>query len=213
MDYLATTISKPLEREYEAWIVHQIRQYFKGLAIPVSVFGVSPNDETTWPADEVIAAGSKIVGLQFKRPKLTMPCAPNDFSRLHWDLSSPPNQLQLLIGHSEIYYCLPTFINRLVQDEALGHCLFWRPDDGQDHQVWYDNRRPQVRTGHSRVCGAPRWGFFAEQFLRCHIGHILQGAFSEYMRSLEATDDHPADTAIQVLLLPTDPLNPNPIRE
>ena len=32
--------------------------------------------------------------------------------------------------HEEIFYCLPTFLNRDYRHQALHHCLFWRPEKG-----------------------------------------------------------------------------------
>lgn len=205
MDYLARRISYPLEREYEAWIIHQIEHYFRGLGVPVSIFAVSPTDEKTWPADEVVDVNGKIVGLQFKKPQLTIPCAPNDFTRLHWDFS--PQQLQRVVVHAEIFFCLPTFMNRDVRDEALRQCLFWRPPDATDHRAWYENTNPQVKTQHVRICDAPRWGLFVEQFIRCQIGRKLERMrFSSYMRSLllTPTEDREQESTIQMLLLKTE---------
>jgi hypothetical protein len=204
-DYLARHISYPLEREYEAWIMQQIDDYFGALGIPVDVFAVSPADEETWPTDEVVGYDGKIVGLQFKKPRLAHP--PTDFSRLHWDFSSPATQLPRLIAHPEIFYCLPTFMNRRFRREALTHCVFWRPTDASDHRAWYENNSPKVKTKHSRICDAPRWGFFVEQFVSCKIGRPLKGQpFSSYLRSLDIDrDERPPNAGdratLHVLLL------------
>ena len=69
--FLETTISKPQEREYEAWIVQGIEEYFERLgAAAYAIWAVSPHDEAHWPADEALAMGCKLVGLQFKQAKL-----------------------------------------------------------------------------------------------------------------------------------------------
>lgn len=208
MDYLAKRISFPLEREYEAWIVHQIDRYFRRLSVSVITFAVSPDDESTWPADEVVDVQGKIVGLQFKRPTLsprTTHSSPNEFSRLLWDFSKPHRQLQRVVANAEIFYCLPTFMNRDVRPYALHHCLFWRPDDESDHRAWYENTNSSVSTKYTKICDAPRWGLFAERFIRCTIGRSLGGQpFSTYMRSLRPDLSAPADgagTTIQVLVL------------
>lgn len=203
MDYLGKRITYPLEREYEAWIIHQIERYFRRLHIPADVFAVSPTDEETWPGDEVVGVNDKIVGLQFKKPQLASHNAPNDFTRLYWNLSRPPQQLQRMVTHAEIFFCLPTFMNRDVRNEALNHCLFWRPPDATYHQAWYDNANPQVKTQHRKICDAPRWGLFVEQFIRCQVGQKLDGMrFSSYMRSLQLMPpDSEKETTIQILLL------------
>src|SRR5437867_3807071 len=146
-----------------------MERYFRGLSIPVDIFAVSPKDEKTWPADELVDMNGKIIGLQVKRPLLGSLEAANDFSRVHWDFSSPKEQLQRVVDHPELFYCLPTFMNRNVRDEALQHCLFWRPWDVSDHHAWYDNPHSQVKTKHAKICDVPHWGFFVEQFLACKI--------------------------------------------
>lgn len=186
MDYLQRRFGLPLEREYEAWIVRQIEAYFKVLGIEIVVFAVSPEDEKTWPADEVVAHKGKLVGLQFKRAHLSSPSAtPNNFPGLFWDLSSPTGQLQLVANHTEIFYCLPTFVNREVRPRALHHCLFWRPDDDSHKQAWYCNHDPRVRTKHNCIADAKRWGRFVELFLECNVGRKLaELAFVDYMRQI-----------------------------
>lgn len=209
LDYLAKHISYPLEREYEAWIMQQIDDYFAAFGIAVDLFAVSPADEETWPADEVVGYQGKIVGLQFKKPRLA-PSPPVDFSRLHWDFAQPPHQLARVISHPEIFYCLPTFMNRRLRGKALTHCLFWRPTDASDHRAWYENNSPKVKTQHWKISDAARWGFFVEQFISCKIGRRLKGQrFSDYMRSLELEQGERSPnagerTTLHVLLLRTE---------
>ena len=69
----------PLEREYEGWIVEQIEQYFRAINRQVSIFAVSPKLESNYPADEVVAINSKLVGLQFKRPHMSSKKGDHDF--------------------------------------------------------------------------------------------------------------------------------------
>ena len=57
----------PLEREYEAWIMHQIEKYFDSLKIPCTIFAASPKIEKKWPADESLLVNIKLIGFQFKR--------------------------------------------------------------------------------------------------------------------------------------------------
>lgn len=186
MDYFEKRICYPLEREYEAWIISQIEDYLKKFSTDFDVFAVSPADEKTWPADEAINFEGKIIGLQFKRPGLSVGHSTSDFSRLFWDFSKPKGQLQLILQCSDIFYCLPTFTNRDVRDEALRHCLFWRPQDGFDTRAWYDNPNPKVKTKYAEIGQAPRWGYFAEQFIGCKIGLSLDhGSFGNYMHSIK----------------------------
>jgi hypothetical protein len=182
MDYFENRISYPLEREYEAWIISQIENYLKKISIDFDVFAVSPADEKTWPADEAIDLEGKIIGLQFKRPALSAGHSANDFSRLFWDFSNPKGQLHLVVKHPEIFYCLPTFTNRDIREEALRHCLFWRPRDGSNMRAWYNNPSRRVKTKYSEIGDATRWGYFAEQLVSCKIGLLwVHNSFRNYM--------------------------------
>src|SRR5687768_1404406 len=107
---LGTRHTRPLEREYEAWAVQGIEEYFRDLGLWAAVWAVSPRVEVTWPADEVLATGGKVVGLQFKQAKLAKKGI--DFDSLNWTLAQPPAQFGRIQSRPEIYYCLPTFINR-----------------------------------------------------------------------------------------------------
>lgn len=164
--FLAIRHSHPLEREYEAWIVDGIERYFRAIAVPHAIWAVSPAEEASWPDDERLLVANKVIGIQFKRPKLAG-AVPN-FDRLNWPLNGPPGQFNLIFRRPEIYYCLPTFVNRNLRSEALNHCLFWRPDAIRDTNVWYEN--PAARTPYCAIKGAARWGLFVEQLLSCKIG-------------------------------------------
>ncbi len=162
----------PLEREYEAWIVHGIEDCLKLLGYKHAIWAVSPNLEATWPADEVLKTPGKLVGLQFKQAKLgSGPISPD---RLKWTLNKPPGQFELVQKNTEIFYCLPTFVNRDSRVRALDHCVFWRPDDTVDYNVWYDN--PAAATPYKKVRDAMRWGHFLESLLYCQIGKRLDSA-------------------------------------
>ncbi len=192
MDYLEKHISYPLEREYEAWIITQIENYLKKISIDFDMFAVSPADEKTWPADEAIDLEGRIIGLQFKRPALVKRPAlaaghsANDFSRLFWNFSKPKGQLHVVVQHPEIFYCLPTFTNRDIRDEALRHCLFWRPNDSSNSRAWYNNPNPKVKTKYFEIGDATRWGYFAEQFVSCKIGLLWDhDSFRSYMLKIK----------------------------
>lgn len=165
--FLQTIFTKPQEREFEAWIIHCIEEYFEQLGTArYAVWAVSPNDEAYWPADEALAVGCKLVGLQFKQAKLEN--GPLLFDRLKWTLHQPPGQFGLIQGRPEIYYCFPTFINRKFRRRALDHCIFWRPGSAVNFNVWYDN--PRARTPYRSACESMRWGRFIERILSCEIG-------------------------------------------
>lgn len=180
--FLKTTISKPLEREYEAWITKGIEDYFEHLGIArYVIWAVSPRDEVYWPADEALAIGCKLFGLQFKQAKLAD--GKPSFNRLKWTLHQPPGQFTLVQNSPEIFYCLPTFINRKFRKRALDHCLFWRPNKNKNCNVWYDNST--ARTPYKKVCGSMRWGSFIENVLSCRSGVKITSIeqANEYIRN------------------------------
>lgn len=174
MDLLGTYLTFPLEREFEAWIVEAIEMSLTTLGINHALFAVSPTIESTWPADEAVGFFGKFIGLQIKRPS-TEQLKPNDFSRLRWYLSQPSGQSLLVQKFLEIYYCLPTFVNRRGKARALDHALFWRPPNPPPFSVWYDNSHGRVQVGHAGR-DAMRWGELLETVLRCQAGApVLQG--------------------------------------
>lgn len=109
-----------------------------------------------------------IVGLQFKRAKLATSGAVGK-DRLKWTFDQPPGQLTLVGSTPEIFYCLPTFINRDLRSEALHHCLFWRPDPGRlDSNAWYDNEA--AKTPYKTLNESMRWGLCFERLMYCDVG-------------------------------------------
>ncbi len=170
-DFIDASGRIPLEREYEAWIANAIERYFLMTRHRVSLFAVSPADEVSWPADEALATAGKVVGFQFKSPKLSLSRGASGSApdALHWGLHQPPGQFELLIAFPEIFYCLPTFTNRRYRHVALHHCLFWRPPN-KNKMAWYDNQSPRVRTRNKKLSNEMRWGYFVEQMLYCDIG-------------------------------------------
>lgn len=166
LDPLAIRHTSPLEREYEAWIVAGIEDYFKNLGMKFAIWAVSPSVEAKWPADEKLTFGAKVVGLQFKQAKLASKTPA--FNPLKWALHQPAGQFALVQKRDEIFYCLPTFINRDYRTEALHHCLFWRPSEKIDYNAWYDN--PAARTPYNKLRSEMRWGHFVELLFKCPIG-------------------------------------------
>ena len=85
MHPLDVTYSTPLEREYEAWIVHGIEEYFKSFGEHVQIWAVSPSQEVHWPADESLLVGKKLIGLQMKKANYSADrILPKQFGRLNW---------------------------------------------------------------------------------------------------------------------------------
>ena len=202
---LYTIYSTPLEREYEAWIVRGIEEYFISLGQRISIWAVSPMDEVNWPADEQMIVGKKLIGLQVK--KVTYKCdgsVPRKFGRLNWSFHNPSGQYDLVLKFPEIYYCLPTFINRNFKDQALSHCLFWRPEAAKyDKNAWYDN--PRANTPYKSIGSANRWGKFIESVIECSVGKKIQSIqeakyyvekLTSYMREMEnlPSDNDEIDT-------------------
>ena len=165
---LKTRYANPLEREYEGWIVAGIESYLSRIGIPFAIWAVSPDQEKHWPADESLFLEAKVIGLQFKQAKIAT--GPLHSDRLHWTFHKPPAQFGLVKANPEVFYCLPTFINRDFRSEALHHCLFWRPDDGapDNKNAWYDN--DEAATPYKNLECSRRWGLFVEGILRCNLG-------------------------------------------
>ncbi|MEH2096152.1 hypothetical protein [Nostoc sp.] len=170
IDVLLPVFSKPIEREYEGWLVRGIEKYFQELGIFAVVWAVSPSVESTWPADEHLYMSGKIIGLQMKKANISQNHNP-DFTNLHWKLHNPKGQFKLIQKRNEIYYCLPTFLNRKWRDKALEHCIFWRPANAVNYNLWYDN--PIKGNPYNKISTHPnalRWGYFYEKVMACDIG-------------------------------------------
>jgi len=177
---LQSVRSDPLEREYEGWIVEGIERYFRRAGRFALVWAVSPLAESSWPADEYLHVEGKLIGLQMKRPHISpLSGRPIDYSRLGWRLNNPPGQYGLVQAFPELFYCLPTFVNRRYRREALHHCIFWRPDDhSTEASTWYGNDNAKGLHGHISIHpNAYRWGQFLEAIQICKIGRkVLSSA-------------------------------------
>lgn len=214
-NHLHVRYAKPLEREYEAWIVAGIEQYLETIGLPYSIWAIGPDQEKKWPADEKLGVASKVVGLQFKQAKLAPGTVGPD--RIHWSLHKPAAQFGLVKSNKEIFYCLPTFINRDLRKQALHHCLFWRPDLSKpdNKNVWYDN--PAAHTPYKNERDTMRWGLFIERVLDCNIGtkvsspeqgqlvlERLAAIARESFNELRAGDPESADLGFYALVLALD---------
>lgn len=168
--HLKIKLSSPIEREYEAWIIQGIEDYLNSLKVKYEVWAVSPQDETAWPADQSLFLKSKLIGIQMKQANMASGAIATD--RLKWSLHHPPGQFELIQKHKEIFYCLPTFINRDLRNNALDHCIFWRPRTDIDYNVWFDN--PSARTPYKCEKSSMRWGAFYESIISCESGIYLE---------------------------------------
>lgn len=162
----------PLEREFEGWIISQIEDYFKTHGINYFIRALSPTEESNFPADELLSFSDsfKILGLQFKRPSFsTRQRESNSIEDLKWDLGSPTNQFQNILGLSGIYYCLPIFTNRLFKVNSLGLCQFWRPTKQGNSLTYY-------LKGNNQIDDSMNWSVFIQKLMQCKIGHKLTSA-------------------------------------
>ena len=184
-------LTNPLEREYESWIVSEIHYYFRKIGIDIEICAVSPSVESSWPSDEVFLYNGKLIGLQFKQTKLAPKTKSSQYTRLHYDLRQPIGQYQLIQKHPEIFYVLPTFINRKWKENALHHCIFWRPDSRLTYyNAWYNNPKAHTNKSYTNIfshINSLRWGEFIEQILSCEIGKKEDKInLSDYVRSIKA---------------------------
>ena len=165
--HLEQNLTLPLEREHEGWVIRGIEDYARELGLGLKVCSVSPMDENTWPADEVLMFRSKLFGLQFKRSYLGA-------GEVKWEIDPSSDQYTKICAAKEIFYALPSYTNRALRRTALHHCLFWRPCE-----TCCDNPiGPPCITGGKQTraklakcgCFAPsRWGDFVEGLYRCEL--------------------------------------------
>lgn len=174
-------LSHPLEREYEGWIINQIELDLDSKGINYEIFAVPPDIESNFPADELSSFQGKVVGLQIKRPYLASNI--NDYSRLHWKFNSPEYQYLDIKRFGEIFYCLPTFINRTYRRKSLNHCLFWRPDTSHFcFTGWYKNPRASMGQENLKATGM-NWSDFYLKIKSCQIGiQIKKGQIGGYIK-------------------------------
>lgn len=174
---LRAVSGRPLEREFEAWVIAGIERYFDAVRWPARMWAVSPKKEGKYPADERLRFPGKLVGLQFKRPDLPglQKGRPNlDYSTLRWDLSKPPGQFALVKAHREIYYVLPTFINRDWRKAALDHCVLWRPKQPRTRRsVSYGKGKRGGAVKIDKDEDSLRWGAFVERIASCQAGQCI----------------------------------------
>lgn len=117
--------SVPLEREYEAWTVSELETTLQRIGMRFTIAAVSPHRERHWPADEALNFHGKVLGLQFKRPHGVN--TGSGTLEAGWNLRSKYDQMRRIRRLTDIYYVLPTFLDRKYKAAALHSCLFWRP--------------------------------------------------------------------------------------
>ena len=189
-EMLDKVLTRPIEREFEGWITWLMEDYFDCVGIEARIWSISQTDEAFWPADEAMFLDGKILGLQMKRPDMAN-WLQLDFSRLKWTLGNNTNQFDLIKERPEIFYCLPTFINREWKKGSLDHCVFWRPKDGESHTsiLWYENPNiPQWHGNIERHEKTHRWGGLIERLLDCQFGIVIETAeqWTTYLKELRA---------------------------
>lgn len=206
MNLLKIKYNRPLEREFESWIIQGIENYFQKINKRITIFAFSPSQEKLFPADEVMAFECKIIGLQFKRPELSKVRSDQkngqDISNIKWELRNPTGQFSNIQTNEIIFYCLPTFFNRDFKSVALDHCIFWRPGStAKPTAYWYNNGRVGNRNGAITAEGM-RWGMFVEGLYSCNIGKkvkstdvtdnlIRRSLLEGYKYSLEYSSEEP----------------------
>ena len=172
--HLEPRLYLPLEREHEAWVIRGIEDYARATGLKCRTFAVSQTEEDAWGADEVIGFRAKVFGLQFKRPYVTG-------NGIFWEISPSSNQFLNVCNNEEIFYALPSFVNRELKYQALHHCIFWRPCikcsgatvRGEEQLCL----RRKIRQYRRHIRGQKmRWGDLAEKLFECTAGkRIDQG--------------------------------------
>jgi hypothetical protein len=172
-------VSLPLEREFEAWLVRGIEDYFREVGVPATILAVSPHLERHWPADESLAVGGKVVGLQVKRPR----AASSPQADVSWNLSNPPHQRDYIKARPELLYALPAFRDAALRRAALYHFYFWRPGKWPRSNMSNNISAEWVRG----LTHAWEWGGFVRRIMDCKIGAPLGGrTLFEYIGELQA---------------------------
>ncbi|MBG0761949.1 hypothetical protein BOO22_21390 [Vibrio cidicii] len=187
--------SVPMEREYEGWIVAEIESYFEALGIKCSIWAVGVQAEKYWPADEQLLANGAFIGLQMKKAELSS----GKVKKLKWSFSQPSQQLADILKFDDIYYCLPTFINRDVKKVCLHHCIFWRPKTAQRKTGWYYNLSARVASSYRRMFTKMRWGLFSELLIEGHIGKKFSSSkqANEYLSEVVARAKNVEDGSLK----------------
>lgn len=173
--------SKPIEREYEGWLMCAIDAEMAKLGVRADTWAVHPHEESTYPADEKFLADGKLISFQVKRANCRcrgyLPSRAHSSCKigdLHWSLGSPAGQFAKVVARPEIYYVLPEFLNRSLRTAVLDHTWFWRPKHASTAgKIWASLGRNRKRS--RRESGTSfRWPALMRQFGTCEIGLQVQ---------------------------------------
>lgn len=176
--------SKPIEREYEAWLLCAIDAFLSPLGIQYDLWALTPREEQVFPADEKFRFNGKLIAFQMKRTYCLCGgrgtghprhCTQDD---LYWELSSK-RQLSRIKSISYIYYVLPAFLNRRLRQSILhATCFttwFWRPHHWVTAgRLWNGlsrTRRTRLRTA---LGNSFTWNQLLASLCECNIGRLFR---------------------------------------
>lgn len=120
--------------------------------------------------DRILAAGSKIIGFQFKRPESEGP---------PWRWKLRPGQHDKVAESRWIWHCLPDFVDLTLQSVALYHCRF---NSGNVSDAEYITGRDRFH----------RWGWLATSLMACQAGVQIDrqiGAEAAFAQIAENSQD------------------------
>lgn len=193
LDFLTPHQGIPYEREHEGWICERIVEYFQGIGVRAKVWAVGSRAERQWPADEHGVVDGKIFGLQFKRPEPPRSDQrPTSFDQLRWPIDVQSHQYRLVQQRSEVFYLLPTMLNRNYRRMSLHHCIIWRPTRCYKGPTlsYQEAKFPWWSTSPAGIDGPAnfnvRWGEFVEQVQECPFGYRIKDGTSgsAYLNSI-----------------------------
>lgn len=180
LDFLTPHLALPYEREHEGWICERIVEYFESISVTAKIWAVGQHAERHWPADERTITDGKLFGLQFKRPYPTNRQKPTSFDQLHWEIDAQSRQYNDVKQNTEIFYLLPTMLNRNYRRVSLHHCMIWRPTPWHTGSTlsYQKARWPcwHVKADDGTVSAFVnvRWGEFVEQLQECPLGYRIE---------------------------------------
>jgi hypothetical protein len=150
--------SKIDEDQYRDEINRQIRDYFKKLGFEV-IDVPSTRREKKAGYDVLFGNGSKIFGLQYKRPEGN--------SGIYWDIEK--EQYKKIQKNCHIFYCLPDFLERNKLPTALYHILLSKLRGLKNR--FRNQQSIRIRKGKFI---AERWGSFARNIELCKYGRKIR---------------------------------------
>lgn len=210
---------RPYEREYEGWITRGMEDYFRELGLEFECMVVSPSVEKKEALDQFCRFKGKYFGLQIKRPQSWRVGAGNG---LLWPINKPLGQHKKLADRKDIFYALPTTLNRALRRVVLQHVLFWRPglEDGERLFVNPSKSRvhyPEGTSTNSNLSEAQqraafrlsnkattshayRWGRFVERLLDCRLGATELGDIDQFKAAIATLMEAPPNNEVPIRL-------------